>query len=97
MTLADALVNVIDDDISMLKAIGRLLESEDYSVELFTGAREFLLEPPHTGPSCVILRFKHARIKWARTSRGCFGEKGGRGAGHFHYGWCHRAILVCRR
>ena len=29
MTLADALVNVIDDDISMLKAIGRLLESED--------------------------------------------------------------------
>jgi FixJ family two-component response regulator len=55
MTLADALVNVIDDDISMLKAIGRLLESEDYSVELFTGAREFLARAPHTGPSCVIL------------------------------------------
>ena len=39
----------------MLKAIGRLLESEDYSVELFTGAREFLARAPHTGPSCVIL------------------------------------------
>jgi FixJ family two-component response regulator len=55
MTLAHTLVYVIDDDMSMRKAIGRLLESEDYSVELFTGAREFLARAPHTGPSCVIL------------------------------------------
>jgi RNA polymerase sigma factor (sigma-70 family) len=55
MTLAQTLVFVIDDDTSMLKAIGRLLESEDYSVELFTGAREFLARAPHTGPSCIIL------------------------------------------
>ena len=55
MTFADPLVYVIDDDMSMLKAIGRLLESEDYSVEMFTGAREFLARAPHTGPSCVIL------------------------------------------
>jgi FixJ family two-component response regulator len=55
MTFADALVYVIDDDTSMLKAIGRLLESEDHSVEMFTGAREFLARVPHTGPSCVIL------------------------------------------
>ena len=55
MTFADSLVYVIDDDTSMLKAIGRLLESEDYSVEMFTGAREFLARVPHTGPSCVIL------------------------------------------
>jgi RNA polymerase sigma factor (sigma-70 family) len=55
MTFADSLVYVIDDDISILKAIGRLLESEDYSVEMFTGAREFLARVPHAGPSCVIL------------------------------------------
>ena len=55
MTLAHTLVYVIDDDISMRKAIERLLESEDYSVEMFTGAREFLARAPHTGPSCVIL------------------------------------------
>jgi RNA polymerase sigma factor (sigma-70 family) len=55
MTFADSLVYVIDDDTSMLKAIGRLLESEDYSVEMFTGAREFLARVPHAGPSCVIL------------------------------------------
>jgi FixJ family two-component response regulator len=55
MTLAHALVYVIDDDRSMRRAIGRLLESEDYSVEMFTGAREFLARAPHTGPSCLIL------------------------------------------
>ena len=55
MTFADSLVYVIDDDTSMLKAIGRLLESEDYSVEMFTGAREFLARALHPGPSCVIL------------------------------------------
>jgi FixJ family two-component response regulator len=55
MTLAHTLVYVIDDDMSMRKAIGRLLESKDYSVELFTEAREFLARAPHTGPSCVIV------------------------------------------
>jgi FixJ family two-component response regulator len=55
MTLADTLVYVIDDDMSMRRAIGRLLESEDYSVEMFTGAREFLARAPRTCPSCVIL------------------------------------------
>jgi FixJ family two-component response regulator len=49
------LVYVIDDDLSMRKALGRLLESENYSVEIFTGATEFLARAPHSGPSCVIL------------------------------------------
>jgi FixJ family two-component response regulator len=52
---APRLVYVIDDDLSMRKAVGRLLESEHYSVEIFTGAREFLARVPYAGPSCVIL------------------------------------------
>jgi FixJ family two-component response regulator len=55
MMHAHMLVYVVDDDISIGKAIGRLLESEDYSVEMFTEAREFLARAPHPGPSCVIL------------------------------------------
>jgi FixJ family two-component response regulator len=55
MTPAHRLVYVVDDDLSMRKAVGRLLESADYSVEMFTGAREFLARVPHPGPSCVIL------------------------------------------
>jgi RNA polymerase sigma factor (sigma-70 family) len=55
MTLAHALVYIIDDEMSMPKAIGRLLESEGYSVEMFAGAQEFLTRPPHGGPSCVVV------------------------------------------
>jgi FixJ family two-component response regulator len=46
MTFAHPLVYVIGDDLSMRKAIGRLLESEDYPVELLTEARSFLLGLP---------------------------------------------------
>jgi FixJ family two-component response regulator len=38
MTLAHALVYVIDDDMSMRRAIGRLLESEDFLLRLPTPA-----------------------------------------------------------
>ena len=55
MTLAHRLVYVVDDDLSMRKAVGRLVESEGYAFEMVTGAREFLARDPHTGPSCVIL------------------------------------------
>jgi FixJ family two-component response regulator len=55
MTLANRVVYVVDDDLSMRKAIGRLLESEQYAFEMFTGAQEFLARVPHAGPSCVIL------------------------------------------
>jgi FixJ family two-component response regulator len=55
MTVNHALVYVIDDEMSMRKAIGRLLESEGYSVEMFAGAREFLARAPDAGPSCVVV------------------------------------------
>jgi len=55
MRLADTLVYVIDDEMPMRKAIGRLLESEGYSVEMFAGAQEFLARAPHAGPSCVVV------------------------------------------
>lgn len=55
MTRAQRLVCVVDDDLSMRTAVGRLLESEDYYVEIFTGAQEFLARVPHTGAACVIL------------------------------------------
>ena len=50
MTLAHTLAYVIDDDISIRKAIGRLLESEDYRVELLTGRESFLLGLPIPAP-----------------------------------------------
>ena len=64
MTLAHRLIYVVGDDLSMRKAIGRLLESQDYSVEMFTGTREF---PGAGSPSRPLLchsRFEHAGTKW---------------------------------
>jgi FixJ family two-component response regulator len=55
MTRSQSLVCVVDDDLSMRTAVGRLLESEDYYVEIFTGAQEFLARVPHAGAVCVIL------------------------------------------
>jgi FixJ family two-component response regulator len=55
MTLAHAPAYVTDDDRSMRKAIGRLSNRRLLSRNVLPGAREFLAQAPHTGPSCVIL------------------------------------------
>ena len=54
MTL-DAMVFVIDDDDSVRKSLGRMLDAAHYSVELFESASEFLSRRAHPGPSCVIV------------------------------------------
>ena len=54
MTL-DTMVFVIDDDDSLRKSLGRMLDAAHYSVELFESASEFLSRPAHPGPSCVIV------------------------------------------
>jgi CheY-like chemotaxis protein len=63
MTLSLTLVYVIDDDISIRKAIGRLLESEDYPVEMFTGTSEFLARAPHIG-----LRTRNGNLSTVRSA-----------------------------
>ncbi len=48
-------VAVVDDDASFLRSVGRLLRSEDYSVETFGSAREFLAAEPGSKPGCLVL------------------------------------------
>ena len=55
MTNTTAMVFVIDDDESVRKSLGRILDAAHYSVELFESASEFLSRPAHPGPSCVIV------------------------------------------
>src|SRR5262245_20994511 len=57
-TTASAMVFVIDDDESMRKSLGRLLNAAQYKPEVFKCATEFLLRPEHPGPSCVIVDVK---------------------------------------
>jgi FixJ family two-component response regulator len=50
-----AIVYVIDDDASFRKAVSRLLRSNDFEVEAFGSAGEFLERPAANRPSCLVL------------------------------------------
>jgi FixJ family two-component response regulator len=46
---------VVDDDQSVRTSLVNLLATEDYAVEIFASADEYLARPPHPGPSCLVL------------------------------------------
>ena len=53
-----AMVFVIDDDESVRKSLGRLLDAAHYKTEVFESASEFLSRSAYRGPSCVIVDVK---------------------------------------
>src|SRR5216117_2607767 len=55
MTVANALVFVIDDDASVRKGVARLLRSAGYTSEAFESASDFLARDQHPGPACLIV------------------------------------------
>src|SRR5262245_15199826 len=48
-------VFVVDDDPSVGKALGRLIRSAGYRVEVFSGAAEYLARCPPERPACLVL------------------------------------------
>jgi FixJ family two-component response regulator len=48
-------VFVVDDDQSVRTSLGTLLATEDYPVEIFASASEYLARVPHPGPACLVL------------------------------------------
>jgi FixJ family two-component response regulator len=48
-------VFVIDDDRSVRTSLAALLESDDYTVETFASAAEYLAKTPYFGPACLVL------------------------------------------
>lgn len=55
MTEPDAIVFVVDDDVSVREALGSLIRSAGLRVETFASAREFLARPRADLPSCLVL------------------------------------------
>ncbi len=55
MPKPDALVLVVDDDVSVREALGSLVRSAGFGVETFASAREFLARPLTDVPSCLVL------------------------------------------
>jgi FixJ family two-component response regulator len=48
-------VFVVDDDQSVRTSLANLLETEEYAVEIFANADEYLARVPHPGPACLVL------------------------------------------
>jgi FixJ family two-component response regulator len=48
-------VFVVDDDQSVRTGLANLLATEDYAVEMFASADEYLARVPHPGPVCLVL------------------------------------------
>jgi FixJ family two-component response regulator len=48
-------VFLIDDEPALLKALGRLLKAEGFTVQAFESALAFLNAPRHTGSGCIVL------------------------------------------
>jgi len=48
-------VFVVDDDQSVRTSLANLLATEDYAVEIFASAAEYLARVPHPGPACLVL------------------------------------------
>jgi FixJ family two-component response regulator len=48
-------VFVVDDDRSVRTSLAELLSTEEYAVEVFATAAEYLARVPHRGPTCVVL------------------------------------------
>jgi FixJ family two-component response regulator len=48
-------VFVVDDDQSVRTGLANLLARENYTVEIFASAEEYLARVPHSGPACIVL------------------------------------------
>lgn len=53
--MENEIIFLVDDDPSVLGAVGRLLRSHDYQVQTFTSGKEFLNQSFPDGPACVVL------------------------------------------
>ncbi len=55
MSEPEAIVFVVDDDISVREAVAGLFQSAGLKVQTFASAQEFLARPRADGPSCLVL------------------------------------------
>ena len=49
------MISIVDDDLSVRRALRRLVLSAGYVVETFASAREFLAATPPARPACLVL------------------------------------------
>ncbi|MDB6037886.1 MAG: DNA-binding response regulator [Verrucomicrobiales bacterium] len=55
MTNVEAIVFIVDDDLSVRRSTERLIRSAGLNVQTFLSAQEFLKNPRPKGPACLVL------------------------------------------
>ena len=55
MTEPVSIVRVVDDDVSFLRAVARMLRASGFVVKTFASASEFLAQPELDVPGCVLV------------------------------------------
>jgi FixJ family two-component response regulator len=55
MTSSGPLISIVDDDLSVRRALRRLVQSASYVVQTFASAREFLDASAGARPACLVL------------------------------------------
>ena len=68
-------VFVVDDDQSVRTSLANLLATEDYAVEIFAGAAEYLARVPHPGPACLVLDVQLAGTRRPRPPTAAHGGR----------------------
>jgi FixJ family two-component response regulator len=69
-------VFVVDDDHSVRTGLANLLAAEDYAVEMFASADEYLARVPHRGPACLVLDVQLPGLNGLALQRQLAGKAG---------------------
>ena len=64
------IVYFVDDDASLLRAVGRLLRSHGYEIKTYSSASEFLRAGFPIGPACLLLDLNMPGMTRTRTAAG---------------------------
>ena len=70
----ERLVFVVDDDQSVRTSLANLLSTEDYAVETFASAVEYLERAPAPGPACLVLDVRLPGLDGPALQRQLTGE-----------------------
>ena len=78
MTSAEAhppgLVFVVDDDVAVGRAMGRVLTAAGYEAQVFASADAFLARPAANRPACVVLDQRMPGLSGLELQRAITGE-----------------------
>src|SRR4051812_7352651 len=53
--MSQGCISVVDDDVLVLRSLGRLFEAAGFAVRMFSSPQDFLERESHASPGCVVM------------------------------------------